>query len=151
MKSPFTYYWSTHKAFLIGMSIVIIACAITGFYTIQALFAIPVFILVLLSRTSRFNPEWEVAKLDFLIKEMTAKGLPVYRITKVHCLDPYFGQVKNGDILVGDIDDRFDESLQGEGYVQGYIGDRYFKVIKFIKLNENERGGDQLIPGANLS
>lgn len=65
MKSPFTYYWSNHKAFLIGISIVIIACAITGFYTWQAFVPIPVFILVLLSRTSRLNPEWEVAKKDF--------------------------------------------------------------------------------------
>ncbi len=65
MKTPFTYYWSRHKGFLIAMTIVIIACAITGFYTIQAWFAIPVFILVLFSRTSRFNPEWEVAKKEF--------------------------------------------------------------------------------------
>lgn len=65
MKTPFTYYWSRHKTFLIAMTVVIIACAVTGLYTWQAFVPIPVFILVLLSRTSRFNPEWEVAKREF--------------------------------------------------------------------------------------
>jgi len=65
MKTPFTYYWSRHKTFLIAMTVVIISCAITGLYTWQAIVPIPVFILVLLSRTSRFNPEWEVAKKEF--------------------------------------------------------------------------------------
>jgi hypothetical protein len=65
MKTPFTYYWSRHKTFLIAMTIVIIGCAVTGLYTWQAFVPIPVFILVLLSMTSRLNPEWEVAKREF--------------------------------------------------------------------------------------